>query len=41
MKNKNEIHILVILIIFSVLSFSLIEIFHQVQHGYFLEQQPL
>ncbi len=35
MKNKEEIHfILVILIIFGVLSFSLIEIFHQVQNGY-------
>ncbi len=35
MKNKEEIYfILVILIIFGVLSFSLIEIFHQVQNGY-------
>ncbi len=36
MKNKKAIHfILVILIIFGVLSFSLIEIFNQVQNGYF------
>jgi len=35
MKNKKEKHLILVILIFSVLAFSLIEIFHQVQNGYF------